>query len=186
MHGQEEQGRHEIKQQQQQQQQQLWQPPNMASTTNDEATGTIAPEGAVEELVASLTIEDQSNGAVNVRDQGKTTPDTRQSDDLRQSASDEGESKDADPVAATTTTAENSSSLSSWSSSKPGMEPALVDALRNPRDRTFISKHERDFEERIKDKDCQQWELPLMNTYQRLLVSVQSSLLILSPSEGHN
>lgn len=50
------------------------------------------------------------------------------------------------------------------------LDPALVEALQHPRDKAFILRHEKDMEQKIRDQSIEQWELPLMNTYQRLLV----------------
>lgn len=51
-----------------------------------------------------------------------------------------------------------------------GLDLALIEALRVPRDRTFVLQYEREMESKIKDTSVQNWELPLMNSYQRLLV----------------
>ncbi|UZJ57486.1 hypothetical protein CBS101457_006806 [Exobasidium rhododendri] len=50
------------------------------------------------------------------------------------------------------------------------LDEVLVEALRTPRDRVFILRQEKDMEERIRSGREVEWELPLMNSYQRLLV----------------
>lgn len=133
--------------------------PNMSAVYSEEGTDAGAQEGDVEKLAASLSLEDR---VVRVE-----TPNANGHEGER-AAVDAVTGDECDKRAPDATAVPEPSSPSS--AFKPGMEPALIDALRNPRDRIFISKHERDFEERIKDESCQQWELPLMNTYQRLLV----------------
>ncbi|PWN33741.1 uncharacterized protein FA14DRAFT_173499 [Meira miltonrushii] len=50
------------------------------------------------------------------------------------------------------------------------VDPALVEAMRVPRDKVFIRKYEKEMEDQIRNTQVIQWELPLMNTYQRMLV----------------
>lgn len=50
------------------------------------------------------------------------------------------------------------------------LDEVLVEALRVPRDRIFVLRQEKDMEDRIRNGEEQVWELPLMNSYQRLLV----------------
>jgi hypothetical protein len=56
------------------------------------------------------------------------------------------------------------------SPSRSHLDEVLVEALRSPRDRIFILRQEKDMEERIRSGTEQEWELLLMNSYQRLLV----------------
>lgn len=50
------------------------------------------------------------------------------------------------------------------------VDPALVEAMRVPRDKAFVRKYEKEMEDQIRNPEIIQWELPLMNTYQRMLV----------------
>lgn len=50
------------------------------------------------------------------------------------------------------------------------LDEVLIEALRVPRDRIFVLLQEKDMEDRIRNGQDQDWELPLMNSYQRLLV----------------
>lgn len=50
------------------------------------------------------------------------------------------------------------------------VDSALVEAMRVPRDKAFVRKYEKEMEDQIRNLDVIQWELPLMNTYQRMLV----------------
>lgn len=52
----------------------------------------------------------------------------------------------------------------------PTIDLALVEAMRVPRDKAFVVRHEKDMEDKIRDDSISEWELPLMNSYQRLLV----------------
>lgn len=50
------------------------------------------------------------------------------------------------------------------------VDPALVEAMRVNRDKVFVRKYEKEMEDQIRNSEVVQWELPLMNTYQRMLV----------------
>lgn len=50
------------------------------------------------------------------------------------------------------------------------VDPALVEAMRVNRDKLFVRKYEKEMEDQIRNNNVSQWELPLMNTYQRMLV----------------
>ncbi|KDN52573.1 hypothetical protein K437DRAFT_253976 [Tilletiaria anomala UBC 951] len=52
----------------------------------------------------------------------------------------------------------------------PELDPTLISALRNGRDRAFVIKQEIDMIGFVRDAERTSWELPLMNSYQRLLV----------------
>lgn len=54
--------------------------------------------------------------------------------------------------------------------SRNQLDEVLIDALRIPRDRIFVLLQEKDMEDKIRSGQEQNWELPLMNSYQRLLV----------------
>jgi hypothetical protein len=54
--------------------------------------------------------------------------------------------------------------------SRTQLDEVLIEALRVPRDRIFVLLQEKDMEDRIRSGQEQVWELPLMNSYQRLLV----------------
>lgn len=96
-------------------------------------TATPDSQGAIQDLVASLALDDKSDAKAN-NDDGDG--------EKRRSSDNMADDKDTE---CTNIPAPSPSLL------KPCMEPALIDALRNPRDRIFISKHAKDFEERIKD-----------------------------------
>lgn len=104
-----------------------------ASSALELETATPDSQDAIQDLVASLALDENSDAKAN-NDDGD--------DEKRRSSDNMADDRDTE---CTNVPAPSPSIL------RPCMEPALIDALRNPRDRIFISKHAKDFEERIKD-----------------------------------